>query len=64
MSSFVVFAVANSGEFLVAVPAVVGLLPRVRPHVHQQVTLLRKLLPAIALPTHKQVLTGMGRLDM
>ena len=55
MAPFVIFAVADGGEPFGAVMAGVGLLTRVRAHVHQQVPLLSEDLPAALFQTLEKV---------
>lgn len=59
VASLVVIAIANRGESLAAVLALVGLFARVDPHVHQKVPALVELLVAVgALVVGNRLLLG------
>jgi len=64
MAALVILAVANGGEALLTVLALVRLLACVGSHMHQQVALLRKDFTAVGLHALKQVLPRVRRLNM
>jgi hypothetical protein len=64
MSTLVIFAIANCGEALRAMPALVRFFSCVSAHMHEQVPFLSKYLSTAKFPTLKEVVTRVSRLDM
>lgn len=60
MTALVVLAIADGGEALLTVLALVGLLTSVGPHMYQEVTLLSKYLATVGFGTFEQVLPRMS----
>jgi hypothetical protein len=64
MAALMVLAVANGGETLLTVEALVRLLTGVGPHVYQKIAFFCEDLSTVRLGTFEQVLPRMSRLEM